>query len=1084
MSGISKKLMSIKTVVMLSVFALALPCYGGVLFETNFDNIPDFNISSANCGSWSGGLNQCTSAPSGFSNYYTPSGGAISSIPGGLADHTGASAKKAWISYYPNAVYSGGSQINKTLPQDYPELYMRVWIRSSPGWYQSTGPNQNEYASNVKVFRMLHFDRKGDAYVYFSGGNSAPIAALNWGASDAYTWQANHSLYFPVYRGDPQATFYQSIPGTFYDPVSGANRPRTGDYPYKLTEPAPNSPGGMADGQWHRWDLRVKMNSSTSAADGIYQLWYDGVLVRDDQNVQWCASGSDGISGWNSVELGGNGDNSGGASFSQQWLAFDDLVVSTTPIPDNYAIGGSVAADTTAPTAFITYPASNASVSGTLSVNATAADNVGVSRIELYVNNVLKSSDTTTPYLLPWDTRTVTNGSYSLVVKAYDAAGNVGQSSAVNVTVNNTLAVDTTAPTAAINTPVNNATVSGTVGVSASASDNVAVSKVEIYHSGSIAAVINASPYSYNCDTRQFPNGSHSFVAKAYDSAGNVGQSAAVLVNVNNPVPDTSVPVVSISSPAAGSAVSGTATVSANASDNVGVAKVEFYVDGSLKATDTASPYSFGWNSTTVANGSHALTVKGYDAAGNIGQSGTVTVTVSNTVAPVPFAGSIWSNTAIPSVVDSGPDNSVELGVKFRSDVSGYITGIRFYKASTNTGTHVGNLWSSTGTRLATATFTNETASGWQSVNFSSPVAIAANTVYVASYHTNTGHYSFDSKYFSGKGADNPPLHALADGVSGYSGAFAYGSTSAFPNQGYNSSNYWVDVIYSANVTTTDTTVPVVSIVSPASNATVSGSVTVTASATDNVGVARVEFYLDGALKASATAAPYSFVLNTTTLSNGSHSLSSKAYDAAGNVGQSAAYTVNVSNVVADTLAPSVSLSTPAGTVSGSVSIAATASDNTGVSRVEFYINGVLMSTDTAAPYAFAWNSSSVVNGSYALSAKAFDAAGNAGQSATVQVAVQNTVADAIAPVVTISAPTASSFSISRVRVTASATDNVAVSRMELYIDGVLKGSATGSSLSKVWYTSGYAKGNHVIMIKSYDAAGNVGTRSKTVTKL
>ena len=146
--------------------------------------------------------------------------------------------------------------------------------------------------------------------------------------------------------------------------------------------------------------------------------------------------------------------------------------------------------------------------------------------------------------------------------------------------------------------------------------------------------------------------------------------------------------------------------------------------------------------------------------------------------------------------MDSGPDSAVELGVKFRSDTAGYITGIRFYKASTNTGTHVGNLWTSTGTRLATATFTNETASGWQQVNFATPVAITANTVYVASYHTNTGHYSDDQNYFAGKGMDSPPLHALADGVSGVNGVYAYGSSSSFPSNGWNSSNYWVDVVF------------------------------------------------------------------------------------------------------------------------------------------------------------------------------------------------------------------------------------------------------------------------------------------------
>jgi hypothetical protein len=156
----------------------------------------------------------------------------------------------------------------------------------------------------------------------------------------------------------------------------------------------------------------------------------------------------------------------------------------------------------------------------------------------------------------------------------------------------------------------------------------------------------------------------------------------------------------------------------------------------------------------------------------------------------------IWPVSAIPTVVDPGPDSAVELGVKFRSDSSGYVTGIRFYKASTNTGTHVANLWTSTGTKLATATFTNETSSGWQQVIFPSPVAVTANTVYVASYHTNAGHYSDDQYYFQGAGVDSPPLHTPADGVSGYNGVYAYGSTSIFPTLGWNSSNYWVDVVF------------------------------------------------------------------------------------------------------------------------------------------------------------------------------------------------------------------------------------------------------------------------------------------------
>ena len=133
--------------------------------------------------------------------------------------------------------------------------------------------------------------------------------------------------------------------------------------------------------------------------------------------------------------------------------------------------------------------------------------------------------------------------------------------------------------------------------------------------------------------------------------------------------------------------------------------------------------------------------------------------------------------------------------MKFRSDVNGTITGIRFYKASTNTGTHVANLWTSSGTLLTTITFTGETASGWQQVLFSSPVPITANTVYVASYRALTGHYSANLNYFA-TAVDSPPLHALANGVSGGNGVYAYGSTSLFPAQTYSSANYWVDVMF------------------------------------------------------------------------------------------------------------------------------------------------------------------------------------------------------------------------------------------------------------------------------------------------
>ena len=189
--------------------------------------------------------------------------------------------------------------------------------------------------------------------------------------------------------------------------------------------------------------------------------------------------------------------------------------------------------------------------------------------------------------------------------------------------------------------------------------------------------------------------------------------------------------------------------------------------------------------------------------------------TATNTpAAPTPTAtstsaqvSSIWSLTDVPSTVSVSDPNAVELGVKFRSDVSGYVTGLRFYKGSFNTGTHIGHLWSVTGTLLAQVTFSDESASGWQTATLSSPVAITPNTVYVASYHTDTGYFSMSRPYFT-SGRTNSPLYAYSSSeVSGGNGLYRYGS-SAFPDQTYDSSNYWVDVLFSSNVAPTPTSTP------------------------------------------------------------------------------------------------------------------------------------------------------------------------------------------------------------------------------------------------------------------------------------
>jgi methionine-rich copper-binding protein CopC len=158
---------------------------------------------------------------------------------------------------------------------------------------------------------------------------------------------------------------------------------------------------------------------------------------------------------------------------------------------------------------------------------------------------------------------------------------------------------------------------------------------------------------------------------------------------------------------------------------------------------------------------------------------------------------SIWPNTAQPSVASASDSSSVNLGVQFTPAAGGWIAGIRFYKGAGNIGTHVGSLWSSTGTLLGQVTFSGESASGWQVAYFSSPIAVTAGTTYVASYFAPGGGYAYDAGTFANAGVNNPPLDApQSSAVSPGNGLYGYSSSPAFPTSTYNATNYWVDVVF------------------------------------------------------------------------------------------------------------------------------------------------------------------------------------------------------------------------------------------------------------------------------------------------
>ncbi|HEY6214888.1 MAG TPA: N,N-dimethylformamidase beta subunit family domain-containing protein [Vicinamibacterales bacterium] len=473
-------------------------------------------------------------------------------------------------------------------------------------------------------------------------------------------------------------------------------------------------------------------------------------------------------------------------------------------------------------------------------------------------------------------------------------------------------------------------------------------------------------------------------------------------------------PSSTISSPPNGGSVpAGLAvTISGTATDSAGaVAGVEVSTDGGATwhpATGRGN-WSYSWRPGVL--GATTIQSRSVDDSGNIEAPGPgISLTVTEAGCPC----SIWTDSTVPWNVNENDSNAIETGLKFRSDVNGQITGVRFYKGPGDTGTHTGHLWTSGGQLLATVTFTNESASGWQRALFAAPVSITAGTTYIASYYSPNGHYAADSFYFGRGGVDQWPLHALANGADGPNSVYAYGANGTFPSNTYQSENYWVDVILGP----VDTVPPTVAITSPANGSNVTGSVTVNASASDNAAVAGVQFAVDGVnVGSEATASPYSVTWNSMGVVNGAHSLTATARDSSGNRTTSAPISVNVANV--DNTPPTVSVTSPGpnATVAGSaVTVTAAASDNGFVAGVQFFVDGSAIGSElTASPWSIAWNTTAVPNGAHALTARARDGAGNLTTSAAVSVTVTNgtPVIDAVASADNASASTTIAASIS-----------------------------------------------------------------------
>jgi hypothetical protein len=295
-----------------------------------------------------------------------------------------------------------------------------------------------------------------------------------------------------------------------------------------------------------------------------------------------------------------------------------------------------------------------------------------------------------------------------------------------------------------------------------------------------------------------------------------------------------------------------------------------------------------------------------------------------------------------------------------------------------------------------------------------------------------------------------------------------------------------------------DPTAPTVTITSPSSGAWTGNSILVSASASDDAGVASITLWGNGAsfgtIACGGTTCTGDIRWSTSTLPAGAYEVNAVATDTAGNCTVSSPVTINkngTSPVVpsgatcggggGDTMPPSVAMSAPANgsTVSGTVTVSATASDNVGVVAVQFKLDGAnLGGEDTTAPYSTPWDTSTAPSGSHTLTAVARDAAGNVTTSAPVTVTVgPSGGGDATPPTATITSPSSGAWTGNSILVSASASDNVGVTSITLWGDGAAFGTipcgGTSCTGSIRWSTGALPTGAYQVNAVATDAAGN-----------
>ena len=303
--------------------------------------------------------------------------------------------------------------------------------------------------------------------------------------------------------------------------------------------------------------------------------------------------------------------------------------------PINVTIDNYDSDDEIAPTGTIISPASASTVSGTINIEVNAYDNIRMGHVDFIIDGSAVAHDSIPPYSYSWNTLGEAEDSDHVInINLSDSAGNTTSLFPVSVFVDNIEDADTTPPSIVIYDPAANQTVSGTITFMTIATDNVAIDRVEFYHDYELEFTATNYPYNYEWNSTLIAEDSeHVWHAKAFDTSGNDSQTQPMILFVDNI--DNIPPTGFILYPYAGQIVSDNIEIQVSASDNVGIAEVEFYLDGNLLSSDDQVPYAHEWNTNSSSEDEeHVIYATIIDLQGNSTDLSPISVTVNNDDAP------------------------------------------------------------------------------------------------------------------------------------------------------------------------------------------------------------------------------------------------------------------------------------------------------------------------------------------------------------------------------------------------------------------------------------------------------------------